>query len=163
MLLLLMCQTFHFIGIFVQFWASSVPTWGKHVAQHGQARCPYWAEFMPSGCPKSWCRNIHILVIRIPFVWFSVAWQFLSRIQTIQTICWQLPGSQLSVYQNITTKNQMVWQFFWKFVILLKISVIEFFYLYWEFWHALHLFQNIEFGIMSLSKSGWGKCLSTSL
>ena len=134
--------------------ASSVPKWGKHVAQHGQARCPYWAEFMPSGCPKSWCRNIHILVIRIPFVWFSVAWQFLSRIQTIQTICWQLPGSQLSVYQNITTKNQMVWQFFWKFLILLKISVMG---------KVLpHLFQNIEFGIMSLSKSGWGKCLGTS-
>ena len=110
--------------------ASSVPKWGKHVAQHGQARCPYWAEFMPSGCPKSWCRNIHILVIRIPFVWFSVAWQFLSRIQTIQTICWQLPGSQLSVYQNITTKNQMVWQFFWKFLILLKISVMGNFYSY---------------------------------
>ena len=43
MLLLLMCQTFYFIGIFVQFWARCLPTWGKHVAQHGQARCPTWA------------------------------------------------------------------------------------------------------------------------
>ena len=50
-LLLLMCQAFHFIGIFVQFWASSVPTWGKHVAQHGKARCPTWARLLHGCCP----------------------------------------------------------------------------------------------------------------
>ena len=50
-LLLLMCQTFHFIGIFVQFWARCLPTWGKHVAQHGQARCPTWARLLHGSCP----------------------------------------------------------------------------------------------------------------
>ena len=34
-----------------------------------------------------------------------------SHQQTIQTIGWQLDDSQLSVCQNITAKNQMVWQF----------------------------------------------------
>ena len=51
MLLLLMCQTFYFIGIFVQFWARCLPTWGKHVAQHGQARCPTWARLLHGCCP----------------------------------------------------------------------------------------------------------------
>ena len=50
-LLLLMCQTFHFIGIFVQFWARCLPTWGKHVAQHGKARCPTWARLLHGCCP----------------------------------------------------------------------------------------------------------------
>ena len=50
-LLLLISQTFHFIGIFVQFGASSVPTWGKHVTQHGQARCPTWARLLHGCCP----------------------------------------------------------------------------------------------------------------
>ena len=31
--------------------------------------------------------------------------------QTIQTISWQLLNSQLSGCQDITTKNQIVWQF----------------------------------------------------
>ena len=46
-LLLLMCQTFHFIGIFVQFWASSVPTWGKHVAPLGHVCCTEVAHLSP--------------------------------------------------------------------------------------------------------------------
>ena len=50
-LLLLMCQAFHFIGIFVQFWARCLPTWGKHVALHGQARCPTWARLLHGCCP----------------------------------------------------------------------------------------------------------------
>ena len=32
----------------------------------------------------------------------------------------QSPDNQLSVYQNITTKNQMIWQFFWKFLFFTK-------------------------------------------
>ena len=34
---------------FVQFWARCLPTWGKHVAQHGQARCPTWARLLHLG------------------------------------------------------------------------------------------------------------------
>ena len=44
-------KRFIFIEIFDQFWASSVPTWGKHVAQHGQARCPTWARLLHGCCP----------------------------------------------------------------------------------------------------------------
>ena len=50
--------------------------------------------------------------------------------QTIQTIGWQLIDGQLSVCQDITVKNQMVWQFFRKFLFLLKISDIGNFYSY---------------------------------
>ena len=35
------------------FWARTLPKWGKHVAQHGQARCPTWAHFLFMSCPKS--------------------------------------------------------------------------------------------------------------
>ena len=38
--------------------------------------------------------------------------QFSFHLQTIQTIGWQLPSSQLFDCQNITTKNQTIWQFF---------------------------------------------------
>ena len=38
--------------------------------------------------------------------------QFSFHLQTIQTIGWQLPGSQRSDCQNITIKNQTIWQFF---------------------------------------------------
>ena len=34
-------------------WASSVPMWGKHVAQPGQAPCPMWARVMLKRCPKT--------------------------------------------------------------------------------------------------------------
>ena len=38
--------------------ASFLPKWGKHVAQHGQARCPSWADFVLSDriidcCPST--------------------------------------------------------------------------------------------------------------
>ena len=33
-------------------WASSVPTWGKHVTQPGQAPCPCWARVIHKTCPK---------------------------------------------------------------------------------------------------------------
>ena len=36
-----------------RFWASTLPKWGKHVTQQGQARCPTWAHFLFLSCPKS--------------------------------------------------------------------------------------------------------------
>ena len=42
----------HFMILLVVFGASTLPTWGKHVTQHGQARCPKWADFVTSLCPK---------------------------------------------------------------------------------------------------------------
>ena len=36
-----------------RFWASTLPKWGKHVAQQGQARCPTWAHSLLLPCPKS--------------------------------------------------------------------------------------------------------------
>ena len=36
-----------------RFWASTLPKWGKHVTQQGQARCPTWAHFLLLSCPKS--------------------------------------------------------------------------------------------------------------
>ena len=35
-----------FLSRFVHFWARTLPKWGKHVAQHGQACCPTWAHFL---------------------------------------------------------------------------------------------------------------------
>ena len=55
----------HFMILFVLFWASTLPTWGKHVTQHGQARCPKWADFISCLCPKVY----HESVIR-PFIVF---------------------------------------------------------------------------------------------
>ena len=50
--------------IFCPSGASSVPKWGKHVTQHGQARCPSWADFVLSDriincCPSpiGWGHN----------------------------------------------------------------------------------------------------------
>ena len=43
-------ESFH--DTFGRFWASTLPTWGKHVTQHGQARCPKWADFISCLCPK---------------------------------------------------------------------------------------------------------------
>ena len=31
--------------VFSHFGATCLPTWGKHVTQQGQARCPTWAHF----------------------------------------------------------------------------------------------------------------------
>ena len=42
----------HFMILLVVFGASTLPTWGKHVTQHGQARCPKWADFISCLCPK---------------------------------------------------------------------------------------------------------------
>ena len=42
----------HFMILLVVFGASTLPTWGKHVTQHGQARCPKWADFISCRCPK---------------------------------------------------------------------------------------------------------------
>ncbi|KIP58354.1 hypothetical protein ST42_01735 [Prevotella pectinovora] len=42
----------HFMILLVIFGASTLPTWGKHVTQHGQARCPKWADFISCLCPK---------------------------------------------------------------------------------------------------------------
>ena len=50
--------------------------------------------------------------------------------QTIQTIGWQSPDSQLSICQNITTKNQTIWQFFSNSRFLLRISDMGNFYSY---------------------------------
>ena len=36
-----------------RFWASTLPKWGKHVTQQGQARCPTWAHFLLLPCPIS--------------------------------------------------------------------------------------------------------------
>ena len=45
-------QASHFMILLVVFGARTLPTWGKHVTQHGQARCPKWADFVTSLCPK---------------------------------------------------------------------------------------------------------------
>ena len=52
----------HFMILFVLFWASTLPTWGKHVTQHGQARCPKWADFISCLCPKSLSKTGHWVV-----------------------------------------------------------------------------------------------------
>lgn len=41
------------------------PKTGKQLSQLGQAPCPSWADFTPSGCPISSYRNIHIPIYRI--------------------------------------------------------------------------------------------------
>ena len=38
--------------VFSHFGATCLPTWGKHVTQHGQARCPTWAHFVVSFLPN---------------------------------------------------------------------------------------------------------------
>ena len=51
-----------------RFWARTLPKWGKHVAQHGQACCPTWAHFLFMSCPKSSIfhdRVLHILLSEI--------------------------------------------------------------------------------------------------
>ena len=42
----------HFMILLVIFGASTLPNMGKHVAQHGQARYPEWADFISCLCPK---------------------------------------------------------------------------------------------------------------
>ena len=48
----------HFMILLVVFGASTLPTWGKHVTQHGQARCPKWADFVTSLCPKVYHESV---------------------------------------------------------------------------------------------------------
>ena len=96
--------------------ARCLPNWGTLLSHHGQAACPRWAELVSDTCPihsyfhssTNACNSCHLTIplISKPSRWNS------SHLQTIQTIGWQSRDSQLSVCQNITTKNQMVWQFF---------------------------------------------------
>ena len=95
-------------------WAACLPMWGKVLTQLGQGACPCWAELLADTCPISsfcstpipfpWILPTHA----IPVVWIPHIWHK----QTIQTIGWQLDNSQLAGCQNITTKNQTIWQFF---------------------------------------------------
>ena len=56
-LLYVSLQAFHIILLY-HFRARCLPTWGKHVTQHGQACCPSWADFVLSDriincCPST--------------------------------------------------------------------------------------------------------------
>ena len=97
--------------------ASTLPNMGTLLAPVGQICCQTHAQY------------IHFVTLIFLFPGFCQRIQILSSEflssdnsfyqQTIQTIGWQLDESQLSVCQNITAKNQMVWQFFsnsWFFV-----------------------------------------------
>ncbi len=47
LLLYVSLQAFHIILLY-HFRARCLPTWGKHVTQHGQARYPTWASTLPN-------------------------------------------------------------------------------------------------------------------
>ena len=53
-----------------RFWASTLPKWGKHVTQQGQARCPTWAHFLLLPCPIS-----HFFITPISSYFFPFPWQ----------------------------------------------------------------------------------------
>ena len=61
---------------FVHFCARCLPKWGKHVAQHGQARCPTWAHFLFISCPKS--SLFHDRVLHILLSWIRTRVTFIS-------------------------------------------------------------------------------------
>ena len=86
---------------------------GTLLAQQGNAAFSSWA----SSLPRMGRIGFWYLPDTFIFSEFSQRMRFLpsdnsSHQKTIQTIGWQSRDSQLSVCQNITTKNQMVWQFF---------------------------------------------------
>ena len=96
---------------------------GTLLAQQGNAAFSSWASCLPRmGRIGFWYMPDTFI-----FSEFSQRMQFQpsdnsSHQQTIQTIGWQSRDSQLSVCQNITTKNQMIWQFFSQFLVLLRIK-----------------------------------------
>ena len=51
-------QASHFMILFVVFGARTLPNMGKHVTQQGQARCPKWADFITSLCPKVYHESV---------------------------------------------------------------------------------------------------------
>ena len=114
---------------------------GTLLAQLGQRACPSWATCLPQLGRFAVRRLPNKLMLQHPYSCFQDSantynscrlnsfhliilfiWQFSFHQQTIQTIGWQLPDSQLSVCQNITAKNQMVWQFLSNSWFLLRIS-----------------------------------------
>ena len=104
---------------------------GTLLAQLGQRACPSWARCLPRMGRFAVRRLPNKLMLQHPYSCFQDSanaynscrlnsfhliilfiWQFSFHQQTIQTIGWQLPGSQRSDCQNITIKNQTIWQFF---------------------------------------------------
>ena len=96
---------------------------GTLLAQQGNAAFSSWASCLPRmGRIGFWYMPDTFI-----FSEFSQRMRFLpsdnsSHQQTIQTIGWQSRDSQLSGCQNITTKYQMVWQFFCNSWFLLRIK-----------------------------------------
>ena len=137
-------------GFYVLKWARRLPNWGTLLAHHGQRACPGWADLLSDVCPISSYCNTNIPVFRIlpthaiPAVWITHSWhsfhltiphfwRFLTldnsfHQQTIQTIGWQSPDSQLSVCQNVTMKNQTIWQF------RLFLGYMTFFFILFPLW-----------------------------
>ena len=69
-----------FMTILGTVWTRIVPTWGKHRAPHGQARCPTWASTVPNSCSFCYpCRWLWVGNLKTktnqrndcPFMWLA--------------------------------------------------------------------------------------------
>ena len=114
-----------------------LPIMGNVLAPLGQICCQTNAQliliaysypcFQDSANTENSCR-LNSSHLTITFIWRLLTPDNSFHPQTIQTIGWQSSDSQLSVCQNVTMKNQTIWQF------RLFLGYMTFFFILFPLW-----------------------------